>query len=461
MTPDKKSDHSNRSSATVMFLEDADEKYIPDSDEPRNRKVSFVRDTNGCRTGAESATDPSPSLSRGKQINSRKKDSRPRDRSLKQSVSVATLKRARSKLLRANDKDDEGLKKQSPAQILKTMGFTAYYILSVAVLMGWSCICAWGTIRLSEEAERNPGGQLELWMSWIAEVDVKVIGSLFTFSLVFRFNQCYRRWWEGRVLWGNIIHECIDFSQQVSTWVIHEEYADRLNRLIIVFPYACKAQLRGVSLADPSEAGAELVKKGLLTEEELSYMQSNPAWQPQYFLHLIRTTVARVFIEEYTTGKTLFLPKANKIHEKLFSPMERQLNDLARNIGDCISIRSAGLPKSYDLVHYVFFWIYFILAPVTWSVTTGWMAPILVGLSASIIMTLINMGSSLVDPFGTDMVDLPLERFCESIEAQVLAIQFRSKEPELVQFAESSNTRFVMPKKGSEEMKSSYHINLR
>ena len=55
-------------------------------------------------------------------------------------------------------------------------------------VVGWSCICAWYADRLREEADQEPGGRAETWLGWIGEVNVRVIGSLFIFSLVFRFN---------------------------------------------------------------------------------------------------------------------------------------------------------------------------------------------------------------------------------------------------------------------------------
>ena len=44
-----------------------------------------------------------------------------------------------------------------------------------------------------------------------------------------------------------------------------------------------------------------------------------------------------------------------------------------------------------------------------------------------IIMFLIVMGTKLVDPFGLDKVDIPMECFCATIEAQIQAIDQRSQ----------------------------------
>jgi len=211
-----------------------------------------------------------------------------------------------------------------------------------------------------------------------------------------------------------------------------------LNRYIVVFPYAAKAQLRGLSLTDESESGQSLVDRGFLTEEELEFLRENPCWEPEFFLDLMRATVAQIILAQWDRApdeQVLILPHSNRIHDRLFPPLDKAIYDLGNSIGEGVSVRSAGLPRSYDTVHYIFFWIYFLLAPMAEAATIGWLAPVILGFSACIIMTLMDMGTAMVDPFGTDLVDLPIERFCETIEAQVLTIQRRHKTGNVLQFA--------------------------
>ena len=53
-------------------------------------------------------------------------------------------------------------------------------------------------------ASQDPGGVAE---RWIEDIDscttaMSVVGTLFVFVVVFRFNACYDRWWESRIFWG-------------------------------------------------------------------------------------------------------------------------------------------------------------------------------------------------------------------------------------------------------------------
>ncbi|CAB9510853.1 UPF0187 protein [Seminavis robusta] len=370
----------------------------------------------------------------------------------KKKVKLAALSTRTKKIVaESNFNDDEARAAHTPNQfnfLLATMvtGISYYYIVSLLVILTWSCVCTWymEELRVKSAQSDNPDNPINRWIDWFDETDVRMIGSLFVFSLVFRFNQCYNRWWQGRMLWGEIIQNCLDFSRKATLWVREKSFSDRLNRYIVCFPYAAKAQLRGLSLTDDTESGKLLVERGFLAQEELDFLRDNPCWEPEFFLDLMRATVASIILAQWDRAEyeqVLILPHSNRIHDRLFPPLDKAIYDLGNSIGEGVSVRSAGLPRSYDTVHYIFFWIYFLLAPMAEAATIGWLAPILLGFSACIIMTLMDMGTAMVDPFGTDLVDLPIERFCETIEAQVVTIQRRHKDDSIIEFATTSTAQ--------------------
>ena len=75
-----------------------------------------------------------------------------------------------------------------------------FFAGSILVVFVWSVICAWGGTRLVEYDVANPGGAAEKWVADIENCKsaLSIIGTLFVFTLVFRFNACYDRWWESR-----------------------------------------------------------------------------------------------------------------------------------------------------------------------------------------------------------------------------------------------------------------------
>ena len=73
-------------------------------------------------------------------------------------------------------------------------------------------------MELRERAATNPGGVAELWLDDIESCKnaVSIIGTLFVFTLVFRFNACYDRWWEARIFWVSYsINSCQEYALQL------------------------------------------------------------------------------------------------------------------------------------------------------------------------------------------------------------------------------------------------------
>ena len=224
----------------------------------------------------------------------------------------------------------------------------------------------------------------------------------------------------------------------------NEELQDRFSRFIIVFSYACKSLLRGKSLTAEGEDGPALVKRGLLTQQELDIMESSPSWQPHFCLDVIREVIVQLYKIQ---GLRLGGDDTAKI------VLHTSLKSLNMIIGKCVGIRASGLPASYDAFTMTSFYAFFLLASVVWSAAIGWMTPVVISLATVVIMFLIVMGTKLVDPFGTDKVDIPMERFCATIEAQVQAIDQRSNSVIRV----SSNTE-VRPKFVRGDTVATFHI---
>jgi len=225
-------------------------------------------------------------------------------------------------------------------------------------------------------------------------------------------------------------------------WFADEELQDQMSRLIVVFSYACKSLLRGKSLMGEGEDGPALVQRGLLTQKELDLMHKSPSWQPHFCLDVIREIIVQLHM--IPGGKGLRMDDNNKVHGQLFRCLDNTLKDMNTLIGNCVRVRASGLPASYDAITMTSFVTFFLLASVVWSVAMGWMTPIVVFLASMII--------KLVDPFGLDKVDIPMECFCATIEAQMQAVDQRSKS--VISLSSGPERSGVM----RSQSRASYHI---
>ena len=170
------------------------------------------------------------------------------------------------------------------------------------------------------------------------------------FILVFRTQICYNRWWEGRCLWGDLIFSAINLAQQGQSSFHDKENLRRLCCLIVNFAFACKSQLYGRSIEDD---GDYLLKRGLISKEELQTVASRLGWQPYYFLGGMREIIDKDLQlsgmmakmgEEYSF-------KGSTTDAQLII-MDGALGGLASSIGGLIRVKATGLPLGYDSSKY-------------------------------------------------------------------------------------------------------------
>jgi len=215
-----------------------------------------------------------------------------------------------------------------------------FLVASLVLVVGWSAVCAYWTEELRSRSE--PGSAQEEWFGWLEEAGrrFRMAGILFVFSVVFRFNRCYDRWWEGRVLWEKIITGAKDLARMNRVYVVDNAFADRFSRFIVVFAYACKALLRGNTLANPMEAGNDLIRKGYLTNEELEDMEEYGASQPQYCLDML----SAILVEAYYPKDALCFDVDHKAHAQILRGIDSGITKLGTCIGAAVRVHAAGLP---------------------------------------------------------------------------------------------------------------------
>lgn len=155
------------------------------------------------------------------------------------------------------------------------------FFCSITAVAIWSSACVLFTSALAQTAASNRdecesvlGPDALPWVKadclpslcllWVkgAENSLPPLFFLLAFALIFRTNRCYDRWWEGRVLWQRLIDCSIDLSIKNRRWIVEPALADRVANFVVVFAYASKAMLRGISLDAPGY-GSELVRKGI------------------------------------------------------------------------------------------------------------------------------------------------------------------------------------------------------
>ena len=85
-----------------------------------------------------------------------------------------------------------------------------------------------------------------------------VVGGALTFLMVFRTNTAYSRWWEARLMWGQITIGSRNIAAQSGS-MMHDQPRLELLSLVVAFPVALKNSLRDEPTLPSQIAGAESI----------------------------------------------------------------------------------------------------------------------------------------------------------------------------------------------------------
>jgi putative membrane protein len=224
--------------------------------------------------------------------------------------------------------------------------------------------------------------------AWADEVGV-VNGVLVGVLIGFRTRAAYDRWWEGRILWGELTNHSRNLCLKAAA--LADPPADdrrELTRLVAAFAVALTRHLRGpVQLRD------------------VPGFEKDPADPGHVPAHI----AGRVFalITGWRAG--------GRIDGHAQQQLDTHATALMNICGGCERIRNTPLPGSYlSLVRHGLV-LGFLAAPWHLALTLGvWAIPV----QAVLVYFLFGIeliAEEVEQPFGFDGDDLPLERYCETI----------------------------------------------
>ena len=242
----------------------------------------------------------------------------------------------------------------------------------------------------------------------LTTIPFTLIGLPIAIFLGFRNNAAYDRFWEGRKLWGELVHKSRSLARQCQSLMSFTEpahaslgLADLRVRMIYrarAFSHALRQQLR--DLRTGTAANAEL--KGFLLEAE--WEQLKKASNPSDFLML-------------QMGKDLGLClKQGRIDSCLAATVDATLSSMTAAAAGCERIKSTPIPFSYTLLLHRTAYLYCFLLPFGLVDSIGFMTPFVVAIVAYTFFGLDALGDEIEEPFGSSANDLPLDAICRAIE---------------------------------------------
>lgn len=227
-----------------------------------------------------------------------------------------------------------------------------------------------------------------------------LIGVALGMLLAMRTNSSYDRFWEGRKLWGGMVNECRNLARQSSLLAADPELQRSLVLWTICFPYSAMSVLRGSKLLAPSSSGL-------------------PAGEVQEVLAAQHLSLA---VSRKITQQLIQARDQGLISDHVLSTIDLNVNLLMDYVGACERIHRTPIPFAYmvhlrrALILYCFSLPFALVEPLHWWTVVGTF------FVAFVFFGIEEIGVEIEDPFGFDSNDLPLERFCQTIEGNLLAV---------------------------------------
>jgi putative membrane protein len=235
-----------------------------------------------------------------------------------------------------------------------------------------------------------------------------LVGVALGLLLVFRTNASYDRFWEGRKQWGGIVNETRNLARAARALLRDvPELRGAIVRWTIVWAFATMHRLRGtvglgpVSLVLPAD------------EVEAVLEAEHPPLA-------IATRISELIAEARRRGA---------VGEYGQLALDQNVQLLVDYMGACERIHKTPLPFAYVVHLRRALILYCYSLPFALVREFGWNTVLATFVVAYTFFGIEEIGVEIEDPFGTDDNDLPLERICGTIEANLLALEDTAESP--------------------------------
>lgn len=253
-------------------------------------------------------------------------------------------------------------------------------------------------------------GALAMYLSPMLDIpDVKaynafsLLGAIYGLLIIFKSNQSYSRWWEGRKLWGALVNDCRNFAIYVHHYVSTDAKETRKFYANVLggFPNALAIHLRKQDRAEVETALAafNLEKRNL---SEVFHM-------PSYMASLLYKQMSDDF-------KSKRMSEAELINLKVH---HKALLDIT---GACERIAKTPLPFSYQSYIKILLVAFILLLPFPLFAMAGWYSLGFYLVVIGILTSLDVMAEEIEEPFGLHENDLPLDSMSRMIRYNVFEI---------------------------------------
>lgn len=235
-----------------------------------------------------------------------------------------------------------------------------------------------------------------------------LMGALIGVVLAFRTNLAYARWWEARILWGQLVNASRNWLRQIKSFVnvVDPGKARHIQKelifLQVAFVHALRIELHG-------EEGQEEWNH-LLPFLPSPEMAKSLAGEPKASCSLL-ACLSRLLSENY---------ERKTISGFQFLALDRTLTLMVDVQGGCERIRNTPFPRQYDRFLEILTYTYSFLLPFGIADETGPWGVVVSPFVALILLMLNQIGRNLENPFEDHLDSIPLVSLSRTLESELL-----------------------------------------
>jgi len=233
-----------------------------------------------------------------------------------------------------------------------------------------------------------------------------LVGVALGLLLVFRTNASYDRFWEGRRQWGALINESRNLARGSRAYLAPAapDLAASICDWTAAFAYATMNVLR-----QTPEAGPGL---GPVADRLPPHEVDAVAGAPHVPL-AVSVRISERLAEARNRGA---------ISDIVMMMLDVNVQQLIDYLGACERIRNTPLPFVYVVHLRRALILYCFTLPFALVELYGWWTILVALLASYMFFGIEEIGVEIENPFGNDLNDLPLERFCATIARDVRAL---------------------------------------
>ena len=224
-----------------------------------------------------------------------------------------------------------------------------------------------------------------------------LVGPALSLLLVFRTNAANDRFWEGRKLWGAIVNISRNLRRKAQTLLASDpERAQAMVEWTVAFFWATRSHLVEERSLGPTS---------MLSAEDQARALAAP--------HIPVFAAARLseLIDEARRNGTI-----SDIQQQM---LEADVGALVDNLGGCERIDQTPLPFAYAVHLRRALMLYCLTLPFALVDLFGEWTVLASLIVSYILIGIEEIGTEIEGPFGRRSNDLPLDRICERLEANL------------------------------------------